>query len=60
MHKEATMVDWEKGAKEERDKWQKKIKKLIIKIDKGNRESYNKYVVVDLLKRHLLEDEEEK
>ena len=52
------MVDWEKGEHYERLKWQKKIQELIVKIEKGKRQTYSKYSITDILKKYLLEEEE--
>ena len=51
------MVDWEKGKQEERQKWENKIYCLIDKIEKGERLQYNKYTIIEILKKYLLEEE---
>jgi hypothetical protein len=51
------MVDWEKGEKAERLKWENKVYRLIDKIEKGNRSQYNKYMFIDILRKYLLEEE---
>ena len=53
------MVDWEKGERYERLKWEHKINNLIIKIENGKKKNYSKYIIVAILKKYLLEEDKE-
>ena len=54
------MVDWEKGEHYEKQKWINKVNDLIDKFKKDNNLQYNKYVVIHILNKYLLGEEDSK